>query len=287
MPTDMPLVVIIIVNWNHSDDTIACLRSLQDITYLNYRTIVVDNGSTDSSVKDIQGAFSDIAIIKNSENLGFARAVNAGIKTAITWNTKYVLLLNNDTVVAPDFLDFLVAYCEHHPDVGLAGTTVYYFGTETHFSSGGWANRFLPLLSKDFTPQDIDLKEPKELDYIWGQAVLIRRSVIEKVGNFDPVFFMYYEDCDFCRRAAAAGFKLLYVPQARIWHKIGFSMVKQEWKRWRYKIRSMLYFYRKYSVWGWPQAVLQTCLTLSGVAIREAIRGNWRWVSYPLGSWKQ
>lgn len=109
-----PIVAIIILNWNGLRDTLECLESLAMITYPNYELIVVDNGSTDGSAACLRARYPDIAIIENKENLGFAEGNNVG-KHALAKRTHYVLLLNNDTIVAPAFLDALVTVAESEP----------------------------------------------------------------------------------------------------------------------------------------------------------------------------
>jgi GT2 family glycosyltransferase len=284
--TLQPFVAVVIVNWNRPSDTIECLKSLESMTYGNYRIIVVDNGSNDESPEKIHMAFPHIDILVNAENLGFSRGVNVGIERALEWNAEYVLLLNNDTTVAPNFLKLLVAACEADPLVGIAGPKVYYFGTQKLFSVGGWRRRFLPLLPREpyaLGSEDRGkLEKPQKMDYIWGQAMLIRRATLDRIGLFDPGFFMYCEDCDFCLRASQAGFRSLYVPQAHIWHKVAHSTSENEWLRWRYKAASMLYFHRKYSCWGIIQAALQTVFTLAAMGTRNIKRGNLKWMTYPL-----
>jgi len=290
LETQEPLVGIVILNWNRPLDTIACLESLTATTYENRHVIVVDNGSTDGSPQQILAAVPGVELLVNSRNLGFAAGANVGIAQALKLGAKYVLLLNNDTVVAPDFLEPLVAICEGDPYVGIVGPKVYYYGTLQIFSNGGWPRRALPLVVRLVTPlgredpADLGPELPQEVGYIWGQAMLIRREVLEQIGLFDPDFFMYYEDCDFCFRASQAGFRLFYVPRSRIWHKIGRSTQGNEWKRWRYKVSGMFYFHRKYARFGMSQAIAQTALTLFEIGIRELRRGNWGWMMYPLAA---
>ncbi len=287
-----PLVAIAIVNWNRPLDTIECLESLDAITYKNHKTIVVDNGSDDGSPERIHAAAPGVEMLVNPSNLGFAAGINVGIVRALELGAAYVLLLNNDTVVDPGFLEPLVAVCEECRQISIVGPRVYCFGTRRLFSSGGWPRRFLPLLVRQVHPmaheEDVPLGSPQEVVYVWGQAMLIRGEVFERIGVFDCGFFMYYEDCDFCLRALRAGFRVFYVPQSRIWHKVEHSTRGNEWMRWRYKIASMLRFHCKYARWGMVQAALQTTLTLLGVGLRELERGNRRWVIYPLAElWRK
>jgi GT2 family glycosyltransferase len=288
---DRDLVVTVIVNWNRPLDTIECIESLAAVTYENHRTIVVDNGSDNGSVEQIRAATSGVEILANRRNLGFSGGVNVGITRALELEAAYIFLLNNDAVVAPDFLEPLVAACQADRSIGIAGPAVYRFETGEPFSVGGWPRRFLPLLVRGVVPSLQDKAEeaspPRELAYVWGQGMLIRRQVVERVGLFDPDFFMYYEDCDFCLRTSRRGFRIVYVPQSRVWHKVARSTSGDEWSRWRHKVTSMFHFHLKHGRWGIPQALLQTVLTLIAIGVREIGQGNWRWVGYPLARLRQ
>jgi GT2 family glycosyltransferase len=281
-----PSVVAVVVNWNRAQDTIACLRSLASVTYPECSTVVVDNGSDDGSARLIGAAELGVEVLVNPANLGFAAGANVGIRRALNLGADYVLLLNNDATADPGFLEPLVAACQNGSGVGIAGPSVFYAGEE-FYSSGGWPRRLLPLLVRQARPPE-GLESTSwtslaavELGYLWAQAMLVRSQVFERIGLFDEGFFMYYEDCDFCRRASRAGFRLLWVPGSRVWHKVAQSTQGNEWLRWRYKIASMQRFHRKYARWAAVQASAQTVLTIAGTALREIARGNLHWLAYP------
>jgi GT2 family glycosyltransferase len=281
-----PSVVVVVVNWNRAQDTIACLRSLASVTHPECSTLVVDNGSDDGSAQLVREAGLAAEVLVNPANLGFAAGANVGIRRALQLGADYVLLLNNDTTADSGFLQPLVAACQDGSGVGIAGPSAFYTGDE-FYSSGGWPRRLLPLLVKQARPPEglesasWSSLAPVELGYLWGQAMLVRSQVFERIGLFDEGFFMYYEDCDFCRRASRAGFRLLWVPGSHVWHKVAQSTQGNEWLRWRYKIASMQRFHRKYARWGAVQASAQTVLTIAGIALREIARGNLRWLAYP------
>jgi len=280
---DGGLVVSVVVNWRRPADTIACIESLKVTSYPNHEIIVVDNASNDGSVERIRVAAPGITVLTNSRNLGFAGGVNVGIKQALAVGASHVFLLNNDAVVAADFLEPLVASFRGDPSIGIAAPTVYRFDTDQPFSVGGWPRRFLPLMVHDYRASASKRHaEPVDLPYVWAQAMLIRREVIDAVGLFDPEFFMYYEDCDFCLRTAKKGFRIVHVPQSLVWHKVAQSTSGADWSRWRHKVSSMFHFHRKHGRWGVPQALIQTILTTTVIGAREMIRGNWRWIAYPL-----
>jgi len=126
MTLEPPLVIVVVVNWNGLADTLECLGSLARLDYPNYDTVVVDNGSTDGSVPAIRERFELVMVVENSENLGYAGGNNIGLEHAMRRGADYALLLNNDTLVAPDCLCRLVAAAQADPEVGMAGPIIYY-----------------------------------------------------------------------------------------------------------------------------------------------------------------
>jgi hypothetical protein len=218
----MPFVGIILINWNGLEDTVECLESLRHIDYPNYRIVVVDNGSEHDEAVLLKQRFPETTLIANPKNEGFAKANNQGIEWALAQGADYVLLLNNDTVVDPDFLSILMAYAEAEPCVGIVGPLIRYYGSERTWFAGGWINHLTGLLGLRGKRRNYRLyhgEPPREVDFIVGCALLVRREVIEKIGLLDEAYFAYYEDCDWCLRARRAGYGVRLVPQSVIEHK--------------------------------------------------------------------
>jgi len=226
-----PSVAIVVLNWNGRDDTLECLASLRRVDYPACQVIVVDNGSHDDSVATIREAAicaptesSRLTLIETGENLGYVGGNNVGLKHAQVLGVDYVLLLNNDTTVAPDFLRRLVEAAEADPAVGVVGPTIYYFDRpDVIWSAGGaidWQRGRTRMVGLDEQDRGQFGSEPRPVDFVTGCALLIKRSVIERVGLLDVQFFAYYEETEWCARAARAGFKICHVPRAKIWHKI-------------------------------------------------------------------
>ena len=220
-----PRVSIIILNWNGLKDTQECLESLERINYLNYEVIVVDNASTGDDVKVLRQRFGEyIHIIENDRNYGFAEGNNIGIRHALKSCAGHILLLNNDTIVAPEFVSELVNAAESDRKIGLAGPKIYFYdepnriwfagGKISLFSTS--SNRGRGLVDKgQFDKVDY-------VDFVSGSCMLIKMSVIESAGLLDPVYFFGIEDVDMSLRATQAGFRNVFVPTSKIWHK-GFS----------------------------------------------------------------
>lgn len=223
-----PRVAIIILNWNNWTDTLQCLESLQQITYPHYQVIVVDNGSQDDSLPRIrEQAPEDLILLENLENLGFSGGNNVALEFAREeLEADYFLLLNNDTLVHPHFLDFLVDYAEQDESIGVVGPTVYYH-QEPHKIAflGGYINPCTGKITHHhLDEEDHGLLAPQELDFISGCSMLLKREAVERVGLLDPEYFLYSEDVDWCLRAKKAGYRVCLVPEARIWHKVSESV---------------------------------------------------------------
>ena len=243
-------VSIITVNWNGLEDTIECLESFKKITYPNYEVVVVDNDSKGNDVQVLGERYGDyIHLVKNDKNYGAGGGNNAGIRYALTnSNSDYVLLLNNDVVVDPEFLTEMVEVAETDPAIAIAGAKIYCYH-EPNRVQYVWGKLALWRGQVITTPRVItELLEGKEIDR--GQydsikevdallffCVLIKRSAIEKIGLFDEGQFFAWEDTDYCIRAARAGYKIVYVPKAKVWHKGGGWSVSSPDLRNYYSVR--------------------------------------------------
>jgi hypothetical protein len=219
-----PRVVAVVLNWNGLEDTTACLTSLAEVDYPSLEVVVVDNGSTDGSPAILRRRFPEVILLETRENLGYAGGNNVGIRYALERGAEYVLLLNNDTEVAPDFLRRMVEVAEADPQVGGVGPMIYYYDRpDVIWSAGGaidWRRGRTRMVGLNEPEQGQFGAEPREVDFVTGCAMLIRREVLERVGLLDERFFLYYEEVEWCVRVRRAGYRILHVPRARIWHKI-------------------------------------------------------------------
>lgn len=219
-------VYVIILNWNGKNDTLECAKSFEKINYGNYKIIVVDNGSSDESVFEIKEKYPEITIIENEKNLGFAGGNNAGIKYAINDGADYVLLINNDTTVEKDFLNKLAEAGESDKDIGLVGSKICFYSEPGRIWFAGGNVNWLKNKGMHIGLDEMDegqYDKTKEMDYLTGCCLLIKREVIEKIGLLSEDYFLYYEDTDFALRAKNAGYKSVYVPSSKIYHKVSRS----------------------------------------------------------------
>jgi GT2 family glycosyltransferase len=222
-----PSVDIIVLNWNGFRDTLECLDSLKNLSYPTYRVIVVDNASTDGSQALIRDQFPEVTLIENSENLGFTGGNNVGMRRALMDGSDYVLLLNNDTELAPDFLRFLVEASESDSKIGIAGPIIYYYDhPQIIWSAGGAINRRKGqtwMVGLNENDQGQFGHAYRDVDFVTGCAMLVKMRVLKRVGFLDERFFAYYEEVEWCERIDRAGFKIVHVPQAKVWHKISIE----------------------------------------------------------------
>jgi len=268
-----PYLAILVLNYNRYEDTMACLKSILEGWREGYEVIVVDNGSSDSSLERLRAWAEDrrgalefvppadqtepireeggastlprLVLLCTGRNLGFAGGNNFGIRYALARRATWVLLLNNDTVVEAEALTNLVEGAER-AGADLAGCSIYEYDRPTRpWFLGGvfnwWGDRTItsppPLTT---SPAAV------ETDWITGCCLLVRREVFEKIGLLDARAFMYYEDGDFCWRAAKAGLKRVVVLNARIRHKVTQFMVTDSPFRRYHGTWSRIYFHRKH-----------------------------------------
>jgi len=227
----LPRISIVLVNWNNFSDSVECLESIGKCTYQNREIIVVDNGSVGDDARLIKERFgSDIRLIENDTNLGFARGCNVGLRDALDRGTDYVVLLNNDTVVAPDFLEGLVSELREDSEAGIAGGKILcHEFPQLIWSAGGtvdYRTGNAPIRGSG----EVDCgqyDEKSEVDWICSCFMIISRDVLVNVGLLDERFFFGWEDADLCVRAAKRGYRVVYVPGSVVWHK-GFGEIKRD-----------------------------------------------------------
>jgi GT2 family glycosyltransferase len=221
---------IIIVSWNVRDLLRRCLMSLVNT---NAEIIVVDSASVDGSADMVRAEFPHVQLIASTENLGYSKGNNVGLKAA---QGRYLFVLNPDTEVATDAVPQMVTYMDAHPDVGVLGPQLRLadgsiqssrrrFPTlATGFFESTWFQSLAPrsVLARYYV-QEIPDTQIAEVDWLVGAALLVRREAYARVGGFDENFFMYSEELDWCRRIKAAGWRVVYWPQAVVTHYEGRS----------------------------------------------------------------
>ena len=219
-------VTIVILNWNGLDDTLSCLGSLEELVYPDYDVIVCDNGSTDGSVEAIRESFPQVTVVENGDNLGFAEGNNRGIRVALDRGADFVMLLNNDTTVAPDMLCQLVDGASRHPDSEIFGPKIYFAHRPSVIWFGGamWNRSSVGFDIVGADQEDgPEFCDERETEYVCGCALFASARVWKAIGLLDPRFFVMWEETDWCARARENGFKCRMIPSSHVYHKVSQS----------------------------------------------------------------
>ncbi len=274
---EQPMIYVVTLTWNQREDTVDCLKSLNRITYPNYRLLLVDNASVDGTVKAVTDYFPEVEIIVNPRNLGFPGGFNVGLRHAFDQGAEYVFMINNDTFVEPSILDKLMAYADQ-PGVGMVAPKIYYADEPNRIWNVGGMRHPWTWEMTDVGNRQLDRGQWEgviERDYLVGCALLIKRSMLEDIGLFDTGYHpIYYEDVDLCVRARRADYRLLLVPSARMWHKVSASGGGADSPRERYLMaRNSVRFFRKY-IRGWKWLIVVPYRL--GSAVKTTIRLLWQ-----------
>lgn len=225
---------IIIVSWNVEKLLRDCLESIfSKHMSLDIQVIVVDSASSDGTVDMVRTHFPQVALFAMDENIGYTRGNNVGLENA---SGRHILLLNPDTVVIDDALEAMIDYLDTHPDVGIVGprtlnadnsvqSTRRRFPTRmTALFESTWLQPYAPKkLLRDYYLDEVADDQTSEVDWVQGSALMARREVYEQIGGLDTGYVMYFEETDWCKRAKAAGWKVVYLGSASIYHLSGAS----------------------------------------------------------------
>lgn len=225
-----PILSIIVVNWNTREITRSCLASVREwVRTTPHEILLVDNASTDGSAGMIREAFPEVRLIANDENVGFGRANNQAMKVA---RGDFFFLLNSDTLVVDDSVDRFVEILARDPEVGIAGCRLLFEDGRTQNSCARFPSLGLAVLEElllyKLLPRRLqgeillggywDHDRARDVDAVWGAAMMVRRRVFEETGGFDESIFMYGEDREWCMRVRDRGWRITFRPECRIVH---------------------------------------------------------------------
>lgn len=240
------MIYIILVNYNGYKDTIECIKSINCIKNIEYKVVVVDNGSTEEYPDEMLKCEKNprVIVIKSKENLGFSGGNNIGIRYALEHRADYVLLLNNDTIVTQNFINPLLEIEKQYNDLAvLTPKILYNSNRELVWYAGGTFNYKTSRTthSNINTLDKKDKKKSENVSFISGCCMFIPAKVFQKVGFMNEEYFLYCEDIDFSCRIYQAGYKLVYTPNSVIYHKVGSSSGKLAGIETYYTVRNKLY----------------------------------------------
>ena len=239
----LPELSIIIVNYNGLSNTRECIRSVQTHVSLSYELIIVDNGSTADETLPLQRDFPNLICIRSDQNTGFAGGNNIGIRRA---KGDYILLLNNDTLIKEDSFHFLIERLQTDSRIAAVSPKIKFafppcaiqFAGYTKLSPVTMRNRLIGFGENDTNQYN----QPRESPYLHGAALMIKRIIIEKTGLLPEIYFLYYEELDWCTQITRAGYSLYYEPRCTVYHKESQSAGQGSKLRCFYMTRNRLLF---------------------------------------------
>lgn len=241
-----PLVSIVTVNFNGSEDTCELIESLRLISYPNFEIIVVDNHSENDNPRIIKERFPSVVLYESNINMGFAGGNNLGIMRA---RGEYVLLLNNDTIVDKGFLEPLVAKMQQDPSIGCVSSKLRFYYDRSVIQFAGYTpidhrtmrSFAIGYREKDKGQHDTDKITP----YAHGAAMMVSMRVIREIGIMSYIFFLYYEEADWSYRIKKAGYTIWYIHNSLVYHKESVSVGKLSASKVYYQNRNRIVFMRR------------------------------------------
>ena len=273
-----PSVCLSIVHYNAPDLLRACLESFSRFPpSLPYRIVVADNSASFLSIRDLVAGFPRTTLVEMPQNLGFSAANNRAVKGA---EEQYLFFLNPDTEIQEGTIESLVERLETDPETGAVGPMNVGLSGEVQFSCRTFpgystllAHRYSMLtrlfpnnrISSEYLQTTWDHEQPREVDWVSGAALMIRRSDFESLGGFDEAFFLYAEDVDLCYRLHLLGRRIIYEPRAKVRHFVGGSSSRNRFRALWERHRSMYTFYKKHYSQEIP---LIDFMTLLGITLR-------------------
>lgn len=219
--TETPLISFITVCYNGLSDTCELIESLQQtIQSVTYEIIVVDNASRVNEASVIKQQYPEVTTIRSEQNLGFSGGNNLGFKVA---KGRYFFLINNDTYLKEDGLSYLVERLESHPRIGAVSPKIRFAFAPQNIQFAGYTPLSTLTLRNEpigwGCPDEGSFDTPHPSDYLHGAALMVKREVVERVGEMPSIYFLYYEELDWCTQMTRKGYELWYEPRCTVFHK--------------------------------------------------------------------
>ena len=288
-------VSLVIINYNTKEFLGKCLKSIYENTHeISFEVFVVDNNSKDESTKMVKKEFPQVNLIKNEINVGFAKANNQAIRKS---SGRYILLLNSDTLVSPNSLNMMKRFMDHHPQAGALGCKLLNPDLTLQPSCREFPSFVTLLFESTFLDQlfpsnkvigryklsSWNHNEIREVDQPMGACLMVRRKTMEEVGLLDEGFHMFFEEVDWCYRIKKRGWKIYFLPEAKVIHYGGQSIRKVNFKMFFSWHKSRYRFFKKRYPNISPLAlktIFIGCSSLQPIIILTALYGIWRLVTY-------
>jgi protoporphyrinogen oxidase/GT2 family glycosyltransferase len=270
-PAALPEIFVVVLTYNHYEDTFECLKSMFESNNQRFQLVVVDNGSADGTPVRVREDFPCVHVIENEQNLGVPSGYNVGFEYALSAGADYILMLNNDTVIPADMLDELLLVADADPKAGIVMPKTLYHGTDDKvWSSGGRYRAFPPAILMDERRKGVS-DTTRLIEFAPSCGLLIHRRAFEKAGLFDPGYFFLYDDWDFSERVRTHGLNIWYAANARLWHKVSVTTQGPRSSLfWRTYGSSVVRFWRRHGRPVWASLPLH----LGYIIVREFLWKN-------------
>lgn len=281
---DEPSVVAVVVTWNSAKFIAECLESLLNSRH-SVQVIVIDNDSKDDTVRTIQERYPQITIVASGSNLGYAGGNNLGIRLGLDRDADYLFVLNPDANIDRESIGRLVQRMEDDPGLAIASPMIYFSGSDIIWYAGSiidWKTGRTP--HQGAGEKDEGAYDAVTLtDRASGCAMLVRSSLIREVGFLDERYFLYYEEADWSVRFSKSGYRIGFVPLAKVWHAISSSTGGYEGTIYQYyMLRNQLLFMKKHSTGSFTTFLLrflaQISLRATVLARRSSLKTSWQYV---------
>lgn len=268
------LIYIILVNYGGFNDTCECLESIAKSTYRNLKVLIIDNNSPDDSGVRLKEKYPQYEYILSDENLGFAEANNIGYKYALKNGADYILLLNNDTIIDKNMIDELIDKSNNNV---VTVPKMYYYSEKNRIWYGGGEVSKRKGTVYHIGEKKIDCdkySKEKEISFATGCCMLIHKDILNEIGLFDKNYFMYCEDFDFSIRLKQSGKNILYVPKAKLWHKVNASTKNNSNISKYYLTRNRFYLLKNHKNIFSRNAIVYSYLTRAIIIIKDFVTGK-------------
>jgi GT2 family glycosyltransferase len=287
-----PPVGVVIVNYNLKDSLRETLQSFREVNYPGLQIVVSDNGSTDGSIEMVHREFPEVHLLTREKGVGYAKGASLGMEY-LADRTKYIFSTTNDVLVDQEMINALVDYAEANPEAGVIGCKIYYHNKgDLLWSAGG---RMHPLFAHSYhfgwnrndAPR---YNRVRNCDFVTGCGFLLRTDVAKRINFFNTDLVFYSEDADFCYRVREQGYRIVYLPHAKMWHKTSTTLAKNRPTQLYYSTRNNLYLTQRHKVGWYPLSlwvnlfiVCPAKMLLLGVFTWKNAIGIWRGIQH----WRQ
>ena len=273
-----PSVGVVIVNWNLKDSLRETLLSFRKVNYPGLQILVSDNASSDGSQEMVRAEFPEVHLLAHETGQGYARGASLGMAHLVD-KTDYIFSTTNDVIVDPEMINELVKYGEAHPEAGVLGTKIYFHSRPDVIWHAG--ARVHPLHGHSYTfgwlHKDHErYSKVRDCDFVGGCGFLLRCSVLRKIGFYKEDMIFYSEDADLCYRMRENGHRVVYIPAAKMWHKVDTTLSKNRPVQLHYSTRNGLYLIQRHKIGFYPLSLLVHIFAVSPAKMLFfALCGQW------------